>query len=154
ATITLPACSSGGGGEHAVTSRQALLGPKPLHSITASDKASQAFGISEWRFYGGKTKFVVTGYDTHGKSVRGGSILMGKGSAKARPHLTFKMHDGTKAVRRWFTNGKAKGKFNLDQKKLLAYIQKDFSAYATSHPATGGSMIVKSSGGMHITANT
>jgi hypothetical protein len=151
AAVFCVGCSASQKDHGSSTSREALLGPKPLNTVKASDDAGNNFGIHQWRFYGGTQKFVVTGYSLDGRAVRGMTIALVPHTDKAAAHYHVKMNDGTKNMKCMGLGGEGKGSFTDEQNKFMDFMRADFADFADSHPVSDGTAS-RSAGGIHISA--
>jgi len=75
---TAMGCSVAPQAEPQQSSQSKLLAPKALFKAKASESTTEETGITEWRVFKGKRDFVLTGYDSHGKSVGGTAFRFAK----------------------------------------------------------------------------
>ena len=77
------------------SSTSKLLAPRAMFKGAASAETASALGITEWRIYRGKTQYVLTGYSSTGKAVKGVSLQFVAHSGSTGALLKGKVLDGT-----------------------------------------------------------
>lgn len=75
-----------------------LAKPKPTMKVAASKETTAKYGITEWRMFKGKSGVVLTGYDKHGKAVKGVTTGFADSKDTGKPEVVTHINDGSHAT--------------------------------------------------------
>jgi hypothetical protein len=75
-----------------------LAKPRPTLKAVASKETTAKYGITEWRMYKGKSGVVLTGYDAHGKAVKGVTTGFADSKDTGKPEVVTHINDGSHAT--------------------------------------------------------
>jgi hypothetical protein len=122
--------------------------PTALNTYPASTTMTQKYGITEWRFFVGKSQMVITGYAADGSPARGVQVAWFQSVPGSVGHTRLMMLDGSGATLRRMVGGGKTGQLTADQAELFQTMRYDLQRA----PRASGSIQGASAGGggLHV----